>query len=104
MKGKTVRTEMDGGPMGDGMMGDGMMGGMMGMMWPWMILSVVVLVVVLVVLVYLVIFLVRVERRRSSEALIAAHGAAQNLLDDRFARGDIAEDEYRARREALRQN
>lgn len=57
---------------------------------------------VIVGVVVLVRYLSDAGRRRESETS-AGSGHAEQILADRFARGEISEDEYRQRRELLRE-
>ncbi|MFE9692604.1 SHOCT domain-containing protein [Micromonospora sp. NPDC005806] len=66
-------------------------GPMMGWMWIWSLLG----LVVLVGLVWLVFRLT--ERDRAGNA----PGTARRILDERYARGEIDEEEYRRRRAGL---
>lgn len=73
--------------MGGSMMSGSMVDAMVGAMWLWPTLLLLALVAVAVAA-------TRLWPRR--------HGAsAQRILDERFARGEIDGDEYRARRDQL---
>jgi putative membrane protein len=65
-----------------------------GWMWIWPLL-------VLVGLVILGVVAVRMTQGRSSGGPGAPASTARQVLDDRYARGEIDEDEYRKRRSAL---
>ena len=72
-------------------------GWMMGWMWLWPVLILAGLVLVGFVVVRLV------QGGSASPTGVAEAGsAARRILDERFARGEIDEDEYRRRRDALR--
>lgn len=87
---------------GDGMnmMGDGMMA--MGWMWTWTILSVVIALATLAGVIYLAIVAARGERRQA-RAPREESATAGAILDERYAKGEIGEDEFRARRAILRE-
>lgn len=73
-----------------------MMGGwVMGWMWIWLVL----VLVGLVVLGYVGVLLVQ---GRGSASQPGGLSAARGILDERFARGEIDEEEYRRRRAELR--
>ncbi|PKV92514.1 putative membrane protein [Amycolatopsis echigonensis] len=74
------------------MMG-GAMGGAMGWMWIWPVLVVLGLFAVVGGLLWWV------RARRETPA--GASGSARRILDERLARGEIDEDEYRRRRTEL---
>jgi putative membrane protein len=67
----------------------------MGMMWLWWLLLIVGVVAVIVGLV--------LARRAGSGSgrgdTTSEHSPARQILDERLARGEIAEEEYRTRRE-----
>lgn len=71
-----------------------MNGWAMGWMWIWPTL----ILVGLIILGYLGILLVQ---RRASPPLAAGPSTARQILDERFARGEIEEEEYRRRRAEL---
>jgi len=71
---------------GDGHMGDGWWW-LMGVAWLVLLAAVVAIAIAL-------------TRRRDTST--GSRGSAQDTLDDRFARGEIDEDEYRKRRDVLR--
>jgi len=81
------------------MMDRGDMDGGGGHWWWWLIgLTVMVLLVVLVVIV-----VNRTNARpRPSLPTMPPRSSAEDVLAERFARGEIDEDEYRRRRDALR--
>ncbi len=73
-----------------------------GMGWGgWVLMSMVMVAfwAVLIVTVVMIVRSVSGDRRPSGQA--PRHGA-QDILDERFARGEIDADEYNARRAALR--
>ena len=75
-----------------------MMGGwMMGWMWIWPVL----VVAGLLIIGYVVLRLVQGGRPSSPTGADPAYSAARRILDERFARGEIDEDEYRRRRDLL---
>ncbi len=65
--------------------------------WAWLIG-----VVVLVLIVVLIVFVVMRMSAPSAAAPRSDRPSAEDLLAERFARGEIDEDEYRRRRDALR--
>lgn len=71
-------------------------GGGMGWMWLWWLL-------ILLGSAALAVGLVRVWRPRSGgdSDTVPSVSTARQILDERFARGEITEEEYRARRKAL---
>lgn len=76
-----------------------MMGATMGWMWVWLVL----IVVGLVILGYVGVRLVQggqVSGRSEPDA--GERSSARRILDERYARGEIGEDEYRRRRDLLR--
>lgn len=74
--------------------GFGMMGGMF-MMWPLMFLFLALAIAGLVALI-----LVIVRLARSGTGSRDSSGA-RRILDERYARGEVDDDEYRRRRDAL---
>lgn len=75
-----------------------MMGGsVMGWMWIWPVL----IVAGLLMIGYVVVRLVQGGRSPSPTGTGPADSAARRILDERFARGEIDEDEYRQRRKLL---
>lgn len=74
--------------------GFGMMGGMF-MMWPLMFLFLALIVAGLVALI-----LVIVRLARTGTGVRESSGA-RRILDERYARGEVDDDEYRRRRDAL---
>lgn len=74
-------------------------GGMMGWMWVWPVL----IVVGLLILVYLGVLLAqgRIGPPRGGRSEGGAGSSAQRILDERYARGEIDEEEYRRRRAEL---
>lgn len=77
-------------------MGYGYVG--MAWMWPWMLVGALLSLAVLAALVILVIRLARGDRFNTHSP---AGANARLILDDRYARGEIDEDDYRKRREGL---
>ncbi|WP_082579473.1 SHOCT domain-containing protein [Arthrobacter sp. Soil736] len=77
------------------MMGYGYDG--MGIMWLWMLGWSLLLIVGLVGLVWAIIRLARSDGR----APLDRPGSARSILDERYARGEIDDEEYRRRRETL---
>lgn len=73
-------------------------GGMMGWMWVWPVL----IVVGLAILVYLGVLLAqgRIGPPRGGRS-DGAGSSARQILDERYARGEIDEEEYRRRRVEL---
>lgn len=75
-----------------------MMGhGDMGLMWPWMLSWSVIALAVLLALIWAIIRLVQTGTRDPDS------GSARRILDERYARGEIGDEEYRTRRDTLRQ-
>jgi putative membrane protein len=73
--------------------------------WPWLGMGfgmVLLWALIIVGLIALVRYLVGGRERREPDTG-GATGSAEQILADRFARGEIDEDEYRQRRELLRQ-
>lgn len=66
----------------------------MGWMWIWPTL----ILVGLIILGYLGILL---AQRRASSSLAGGPSTARQILDERFARGEIEEEEYRRRKAEL---
>jgi putative membrane protein len=71
----------------------------MAWMWPWMLVGALLSLAVLVALVLLIVWLVRGGRFNTHSPAVA--GNARQILDERYARGEIDEDDYRKRREGL---
>lgn len=69
-------------------------------MWVWMLTWLLLAVAGLAVLSFAVIKLVGAGSRRINSGASGAN-AARQILSERFARGEIDEDEYRKRRDAL---
>ncbi len=89
------------GPEADGMMGGDMMDGMMGGgMWSWLLWSVLFLVVLAAVVIASIFFVRSVWRKGESGG--APGGRALEILQERYARGEIDRDEYDEKREHLR--
>jgi len=72
-------------------------GWMMGWMWIWPVL----VVAGLLIIGYVVLRLVQGGRPTAPTGADPAHTAARRILDERFARGEIDEDDYRRRRGLL---
>ena len=74
-----------------------------GMGWGgWLVMTIVlILLVTLVVLAFLALFRATAAPGGRAE-LRRGRSSADELLDERFARGEIDEEEYRRRRDALR--
>lgn len=82
--------------------GPGMMWDMWGGWWPGMILGWVFMILLLVGLVVAVVALVRwLGRTGGQPAGSAPPGDARRILEERFARGEIDEDEFTRRRRQL---
>ncbi|HEY5222445.1 MAG TPA: SHOCT domain-containing protein [Microbacteriaceae bacterium] len=79
-------------------------GGMVGM-WPLMAVGMLVLAGIVVLIVLLIIRFARVDRGAIPQGGVQGAGpelgSARKILDERYARGDIDEEEYRRRRETL---
>jgi putative membrane protein len=76
-----------------------MMGAAMGWMWVWPLL----IVVGLVILGYVGVRLVQGRKMSGPSGPDAGAGSsARRILDERYARGEIDEEEYRRRRDVLR--
>ena len=82
----------------DGMMGDGMMGG--GLMILFMILWLIFLVAIIALIVWLVMRLF--ASQRGGERQQARGDSAEQILRERFARGEIDAEEYEHSLEVLR--
>ncbi len=76
---------------------DGMMGGGM---WTWLLWAVLFVVVVAAVVIGSI-FLARGVGRRSPDGSHSGRSSALDILKERYARGEIARDEYEERRRAL---
>jgi putative membrane protein len=84
------------------------LGGMV-WMWPMMIVGVVVAAGIVVLLVLVIIRLGRsdsvrqpgVANNQSPRGASNGGSSARSILDERYARGEIDDDEYRRRRETL---
>ena len=74
-----------------------MMGAAMGWMWVWPVL----IVVGLLILGYLGVRLVQGRQASSPAGSDPSGSAARRILDERYARGEIDEEEYRRRRDML---
>ena len=72
-------------------------GWMMGWMWIWPVL----IVAGLLIIGYVVLRLVQGGRLTPPAGADADGSTARRILDERFARGEIDEDEYRRRRSLL---
>ena len=68
--------------------------------WWWWLIALALLVALVVVVVWLV---TRSGPPAASVAPRQPRGSAEDVLTDRFARGEIDEAEYRRRRDALRE-
>jgi putative membrane protein len=77
------------------MMGYGYSG--MGPMWLWMLGWAVLLLAGLAALVWVIVRLAR----GGGQSPASRSGSARNILDERYARGEIDDEEYRKRRETL---
>ena len=76
-----------------------MMGAAMGWMWVWPVL----IVVGLVILGYVAVRLVQGRQVSGPSGVDSgASSAALRILDERYARGEIDEEEFRRRRDVLR--
>jgi putative membrane protein len=74
-----------------------MSGSMMGWMWIWPLL----VLAGLVIIGYVVVRLMQGARPPTSAGTEPAAPSARQILDERFARGEIDEDEYQRRRDLL---
>ncbi len=79
------------------MMGYGYGG--MAWMWPWILIGALVLLAGLVALVLFIVKMARAESFTSRSHPLP--NTAKQILDERYARGEIDDDEYRKRREGL---
>lgn len=70
---------------------------MMGWFWIWPVL----VLIGVVLLGYLAYRLIQ-NRQLEPGAMVASPGSARQILDERYARGEIDEQEYRQRRDELR--
>ncbi|GAC1607059.1 MAG: hypothetical protein NVS3B6_20780 [Pseudarthrobacter sp.] len=77
------------------MMGYGYGG--MGIMWPWMLAWFLLLIAGLVALVWVIVRLAQ----GGGQSPASRSGSARSILDERYARGEIDDEEYRTRRETL---
>jgi putative membrane protein len=68
----------------------------------WWVMGIIGLLILIAVVVIVVMVLQRSNAPRH-EASASTRRTADDLLSERFARGEIDEDEYRRRREALRE-
>lgn len=84
---------------GTGMMGNAY-GGMMAMMWPWMLILAALAVAGLIALILVII---KLARGNSAPTAGSQYGSdtARRILDERYAKGEVDHDEYRKRRETL---
>lgn len=73
-----------------------------GMGWAGWLAMVIGMVVFWGVVVWAVIAIFRSAQASTTDGGTAAHRDPQDILDERFARGEIDESEYRARTDALR--
>ena len=73
--------------------------GNMAWMWPWMLIGALVLLAGLVALVLFIVKLTRAESFTSRSRQLPS--TARQILDERYARGEIDDDEYQKRREGL---
>jgi putative membrane protein len=80
------------------MMGYGYGG--MAWMWPMMLIGMLVIFLIVGVIVYFLYRLVRNSDRRIAGSNNES-STARRILDERYARAEIDEDEYRRRRETL---
>jgi putative membrane protein len=74
-----------------------MNGWMMGWMWVWPL----VVVAGLLIIGYVVLRLVQGARPPTSTGTDPAGSSARRILDERFVRGEVDEDEYQRRRDLL---
>ncbi|WP_417235775.1 SHOCT domain-containing protein [Arthrobacter sp.] len=75
-------------------------GGMMAMMWPWMLILAALAIAGLIALILVIIKLARGNSEHATGSRNAP-GTARQILDERYAHGEIDHDEYRKRRETL---
>lgn len=71
--------------------------GDMGFMWPWMLGWSILVIAGLAALVWVIVRLANSRGR----APFNHPDSARRILDERYARGEIGDDEYRTRRENL---
>ena len=71
--------------------------GVMGLMWPWMLAWSLLLLAGLVALIWAI---VRFARTGTGQTQ-SSPGSARRILDERYARGEIGDVEYRTRRDTL---
>lgn len=71
----------------------------MAWMWPWMVIGALLSLAVVAALVVLIVWLTRSNHFNTHSPSDA--GNARHILDERYARGEIDEDDYRKRREGL---
>ncbi|GAB3033813.1 hypothetical protein GCM10027052_09050 [Parafrigoribacterium mesophilum] len=71
----------------------------MAWMWPWMLIGALLSLAVVAALVVLIVWIARGGRFNAQ--FPAGAGNARQILDERYARGDIDEDDYRKRRDGL---
>ncbi|TAM68679.1 MAG: SHOCT domain-containing protein [Microbacteriaceae bacterium] len=76
-------------------------GGMIGM-WPLMAVGILLLAGIVALIVLLIIQLAHVDRGVLPPGGGPESTPARKILDERYARGDIDDEEYRRRRETLR--
>jgi len=74
-----------------------MMGAAVGWMWVWPVL----IVVGLIILGYVVVRLAQGRQRTSPTGSDHSGSAARRILDERYARGEIDDEEYQRRRDLL---
>ena len=71
--------------------------GSMWLMWPWMLGWSVLLIAGMAALIWAIVRLARDGGRQPFDR----PGSVRSILDERYARGEIDDDEYRKRREIL---
>ena len=71
--------------------------GDMGLMWLWMLGWSLLLIAGLAALVWVIVRLAR----GGGQSPASRSGSARSILDERYARGEIDDEEYRTRRETL---